>query len=132
METTKKDFHTTILNATQASIFKAIADSDVGSESIVEYTKIPSQKNINDIVNKMYADVEELSVKDLALGKALPILKSNINKIKGDYKKETYFTTEDFRNSSGYLLFTNDEGGYKSVDIRNVISLTVNGVKYVR
>jgi len=80
----------------------------------------------------MYADVEELSVKDLALGKALPILKSNINKIKGDYKKETYFTTEDFRNSSGYLLFTNDEGGYKSVDIRNVISLTVNGVKYVR
>jgi len=132
METTVKDFHTTINNATQAQIFNAVLKNPVGTQVDVEYNKIPSQKNLSDIVDTMYSDVEKLSVKELINGDVLPILRSNIKKIKGDYKSETYYTTEEFRNSSGYLLFTNDEGGYKSVDIRNVISLTVNGVKYVR
>ena len=132
METTVKDFHTTINNATHAQIFESISTTRVGTEVQVEYNKIPSQKNLTDIVDKMYADVEKLSVKELINGDVLPILKNNIKKIKGDYKSETYYTTAECRNPSGYLLFTNGEGGYKSVNIGNVISFTINGVKYVR
>ena len=56
--------------------------------------------------------------------------------IKGEYKEEVYSVRKidnklEF-NDASFLLFDNSNGNIKSVYVRNIIEITINGVQYVR
>lgn len=124
--------HTEQHNATQQEIFEMLALASTEEYVHIEYHKIPSRRDLNKIVDGMYRDIKSMPVEDLVSNKLLKRLSTGIKEIRGERKSEFYRPSEDFRNSSGYLLFIAEDGSYKSVDIRNIISITINGTKLIR
>ena len=74
-----------------------------------------------------------MSVNDFSKGKHKKVIAHALDHHKGGLKVEYYKRADDYRNESGYLLFQDDNNNWKSVDVRNVISITgADGVKRTR
>tara|TARA_R110000824_G_scaffold42575_1_gene125247 strand:- start:126 stop:506 length:381 start_codon:yes stop_codon:yes gene_type:complete len=119
-------------NVTQREIFEALEGVSTEEYIYIEYYKIPSRKDLNKTSKKMLKEITSMSIEDFMLGKAENVINKAIKTISGERKEEFYRRTNEFRNASGYLLFQDKTDGFKSVDIRNIISITINGVRLDR
>ena len=131
IKTTLDNHHTTIHNATHKSMFSAIEELNEGDFIKIEYNKIPNRKTevaqIQDAMEKLMS----LSLNQIDEGS--DIINDTLRNHRGEHKTEYYQRGSDFRNESGYLLLKDVKGSWKSVDIRNTISISkMDGVMLTR
>ena len=114
IKTVLDNYHTTEYNTTHKDLFKAVDKLNEGEFIKIEYTKLPQQLNENQSLSDIMDDISHGH--------------------KGEHKTVYYKRgAGDVRNESGYMLFQDENDNWKSVDIRNTISITnMNGIKLTR
>ncbi len=125
--------HTTKYSVTQKELFNTVEQLNVGDYIKIEYNKIPSVDDERKLTLKAMKQLNKMSVSDFSKGKHKKVIAHALDHHKGGLKVEYYKRADDYRNESGYLLFQDDDNNWKSVDVRNVISITgADGVKRTR
>ena len=108
----------------------------VGKEVAVEYNTVRNF-NLDEEIKNLASDIKDMSVSDIYEGAHLEnkietFFKNNIH---GERKNENYNIRKDNShvefNDAGFMLFDSAEG-IRSVYVRNIISVTIDGVKYSR
>jgi len=127
------NIHTTNYNVTQKELFNTVEQLNVGDYIKIEYNKIPSVTDERKLTLKAMKELNKMSVGDFTKGQHKKVIAHVLNQHKGGLKVEFYKRATEYRNESGYLLFQDDNNNWKSVDVRNVISITdATGVKKTR
>jgi len=125
--------HTTKYGVTQRELFNTVEQLNVGDYIKIEYNKIPSSEDERKLTFKAMKELNKMSVSDFSKGRHKKVIAHALNHHKGALKVEYYKRAKDYRNESGYLLFQDENNAWKSVDVRNVISITnTDGVKRTR
>lgn len=125
--------HTTMYGVTQRELFNTVKQLNVGDYIKIEYNKIPSVNDERKLTLKAMKELNKMSVSDFSKGKHKKVIAHALDHHKGGLKIEYYKRADDYRNESGYLLFQDDNNDWKSVDVRNVISITsTDGIKRTR
>lgn len=125
--------HTTMYGVTQRELFNTVKQLNVGDYIKIEYNKIPSVNDERKLTLKAMKELNKMSVSDFSKGKHKKVIAHALDHHKGGLKVEYYKRADDYRNESGYLLFQDSNNDWKSVDVRNVISITsTDGIKRTR
>ena len=123
--------HTTVYNATHKALFDTVENLKQNEFIKIEYNKIPNRDSESTQIKEAMEDLMKLSLNDIETGK--DIIRDVLNKHRGDDKVEYYKRGDNFRNESGYLLLQDENDNWKSVDIRNTVSITsMDGIKLTR
>lgn len=129
----------TIAEKTQVTykeLMNILNSQEAGKEVNIEYNTVRNF-NLNDEIDNLVDKIQSMSVKDIFSGDEL---KTNVkeffnNNIHGEKKNETYRIRKDNShvefNDAGFMLF-DSENGIRSVYVRNIISITIDGIKYTR
>ena len=127
------NIHTTKYGVTQKELFNTVEQLNVGDYIKIEYNKIPNVDDERKLTLKAMKELNKMSVGDFSKGKHKKVIAHALDQHKGGLKVEYYKRADAYRNESGYLLFQDDDNNWKSVDVRNVISITgSDGVKKTR
>ena len=93
--------------------------------------------NVDNEIKKLASLIKDMTVNDIYEGDKLEnnIHKFYTNNIHGEYKNEIYRVRKqndhvEYNNAS-FILF-DGEDSIKSVYVRNIISFTIDGIKYTR
>jgi len=123
--------HTTVYNATHQALFDTVENLRPSEFIKIEYNKIPNRGSESTQIKQAMEDLMKLSLNDIDAGQG--IIKNVLRKHRGENKVEYYKRGNDFRNASGYLLLQDENDNWKSVDIRNTVSITsMDGIKLTR
>jgi hypothetical protein len=108
-----------------------------GDEVHIEYNTVRNF-NLNDEVNNLSDSIRSMSVKDVYEGDNLNEMITDFfnHNIHGEKKDETYRIRKDSNgevemNDAAFILFDSDTT-IKSVYVRNIISVVINGTRYTR
>lgn len=124
------------IQTSYATLMTELNNCQHGDEVQVEYNTVRNF-NLNDEITILADTIRNMSVNDIyeennVEEKIADFFKNNIH---GEYKNEVYKIRKknDFveTNDAGFILFDSDNG-IKSVYVRNIISVTIDNVKYVR
>ena len=125
--------HTTENGTTHKDLFNSVEQLNVGEFVKIEYTKLPNRKTEADQLRAAMEEIANLKVSDINGPEHEEVIAKVMDHHQGERKVEYYKRGEDFRNESGYLLFQDEDDQWKSVDIRNTISITnMDGIKLTR
>ena len=124
------------VNSTYKEIMNALNETSHGQAVQVEYHTVRNFTLDGEIKN-LSDQIKNMSVTDIYNGDSLyeKIKDFFTNNIHGKYKNETYYVRKQNEevemNDASFILF-DSEKGIRSVYVRNIISITINGVKYSR
>tara|TARA_R100000951_G_scaffold115148_2_gene122311 strand:+ start:356 stop:781 length:426 start_codon:yes stop_codon:yes gene_type:complete len=125
--------HTTQYGTTYDQLHKVIENMQLGEYLKIEYNKIPNRQTEHELIESVEEELNQLTLSDFNDGKHRDILTYTLREHKGELKTVYYQRAEAFRNVAGYLLFKDESDQWKSVDIRNIISITnIDGIKRTR
>lgn len=123
--------------ATYKQIIEALEECNHGDFVSIKYNTVRNF-DLNDEINNLSNRIKSMSVEDIYEGNKLKneIKSFYSSNIKGEYKKEVYSVRKKDNklefNDASFLLFEDSNSNIKSVYIRNIIEITINGVQYVR
>jgi hypothetical protein len=125
-------------NATYKEIMEALNSCANDEEVRVKYNTVRNF-DLNEKIEELASNIKEMTVNQIYRGDDLEnkIKDFYNNNIKGEYKDETYYVRKfpdgslEFSNSS-FILFNDVEGNVKSVYVRNIKEIEINGVNYIR
>ena len=124
--------HTILYNATHKDLFSLVENLEQDEFVKIEYNKIPNRKTEAKQIKTALTRIAELNT-FTSKKEYKNIIEEVLKAHKGEHKTVYYKRGENFRNESGYLLFQDENNNWKSVDIRNTISITnTNGIKLTR
>lgn len=124
-------------NATYNDIIEALKGAKDGDMVYLDYHTVINSE-LDSSIEKVCKDIRSMSVEELNTYELNnKITDFYFDNIKGENKKVTYFVHKDAKNeleftSASYLLFKDVDGNYKSVYIRNINSIIVSGIEFVR
>lgn len=125
--------HTTEYGTTHKDLFDSIEQLSIGEFVKIEYNKLPNRKTESEQLKAAMDEIADLKLADLNGPEHKQIVARVLKQHQGERKTEYYKRGNAFRNESGYLLLQDENDGWKSVDIRNTVSITnMDGVKKTR
>ncbi len=125
--------HTVKHGVTYDQIYNVIEPMKLGEYLKIEYTKIPSRQSEADLIESVEDEINQMTIQQFNEGYHNNLLTHLLKEHKGELKTVYYQRAESFRNAGGYLLFKGEDENWKSVDIRNIISITnIDGVQRKR
>lgn len=121
---------------TYKELMKVLNSQEAGKEVQIEYNTVRNF-NLEDEIKRLASDIKDMTVSDIYEGDTLEnqIRTFFNNNIHGERKNETYRIRKDDSHveysNAGFILFDGDDS-VKSVWVRNIISVTIDGIKYIR
>ena len=125
--------HTTEYGTTHKDLFEVVEQLSVGEFVKIEYKKLPNRQTEAAQIKAAMDEIADLKLGDINGPEHKGIITRVMKQHQGEHKSEYYKRGKGFRNESGYLLFQDMDDQWKSVDIRNTVSITnMDGVKLTR
>lgn len=125
-------------NATYKEIMDSLSNCNNGEEIQIKYDTVRNF-NLSEEIANLASKIKEMTVNQIYKGHQLEekIEEFFNNNIKGEAKEETYYVRIDkdnkveFSNSS-FILFNDINGDIKSVYVRNIKEIEIDGINYIR
>jgi len=125
--------HTTEYGTTHKNLFDIVEQLNIGEFVKIEYNKLPNRETELAQLQTAMDEIADLKLSEINGPGHSQVIARVIKQHQGENKTEYYKRGNDFRNESGYLLFQDQNDQWKSVDIRNTISITnMKGIKLTR
>ena len=126
--------HTTEYGTTHKDLFDCVEKLDQGKFVKIEYKKLPNRKTEAMQLRAATDEIADLKIGDINGPEQEAVISRVLKQHEGDRKTEYYKRgVGNCRNESGYMILQDENDNWKSVDIRNTISITnMDGIKITR
>jgi hypothetical protein len=126
--------YATQYGATQAELFDTISRLDKNELVKITFRKKPNKNSRDTAVQTAVKQMSSLTLADFQSGRHESVLKTVIDNYQGELVIDYYKRPEqeELRNKSGYILMNNEDGEWKSVDVKNIISICRAGTLQTR